>query len=156
MPEPEKAKSRIAMNSRLIAVITAVFFLTINLKIEILIQNGLLALQLVLAIPFLFTSTLAYSKLGYRKETKRWNNLGWVTFIIGYAFMLNIIGVLVGKYVDVLFGILFFLINWILTIIYSFVDISYDKSVIKERLTKDLFFILIQVFFGLFVLLEFF
>jgi len=153
MPEPEKAKSRIAMNSRLIAVITAVFFLIINLKIEILTQNEFLALQLVLAIPFLFTSTLAYSKLSYRKETKRWNTLGWITFIIGYAFMLNIIGVLVGKYVDVLFGVLFFLVNWILTIIYSLVDISYEKSVIKERLAKDLFFILIQIFFGLFILL---
>ncbi|MCK4635023.1 MAG: hypothetical protein KAT37_04065 [Candidatus Aenigmarchaeota archaeon] len=153
MPEPEKATSRIAMNSRLIAVITAVFFLIINLKIEILTQNGLLALQLVLAIPFLFTSTLAYSKLGYRKETKRWNTLGWITFIIGYAFMLNTIGVLVGRYVDVLFGVLFFLANWILTIIYSLIDISYEKSVIKERLVKDSFFILIQIFFGLFILL---
>ena len=153
MPEPEKATSRIAMNSRLIAVITAVFFLIINLKIEILTQNGLLALQLVLAIPFLFTSTLAYSKLGYRKETKRWNTLGWITFIIGYAFMLNTIGILVGRYVDVLFGVLFFLANWILTIIYSLIDISYEKSAIKERLVKDSFFILIQIFFGLFILL---
>lgn len=147
-----KASSRIAINRTLIGVVIGVFFLTINLREELLFQK-VLALQLVLAIPLLLTSMFAYAKIGYRKKTKRWNTLGWITFIISYSFLLNIIGILLGDIIDKGLSVIFFISSWILIVIYSLVDISYDKNVITERIIKDGLFILITLVLGLLVVL---
>ena len=149
-----KASTRIALNRTLIAIAIGVFFLTINLREALLFQKILL-LQLVLAVPLLLTSTLAYSKIGYREQIERWNTLGWMTFIFGYAFLLNVIGILIGNIIGVMTAIIFFVSSWILSLIYSFVDISYDNSVIKERLIKDALFISIQFVLGVLVILGF-
>jgi len=107
---PVKASSRIALDRSLLAVVIGVFFLTINLKEELLFQK-ILSLQLILAIPLFITSILAYSKVGYRKKIERWNMLGWITFIFGYAFLLNVIGILIGEVTGIMMAILFFILN---------------------------------------------
>jgi len=151
-PKSAKASTRIALNRSLLAIIISVFFLIINLREEILFQK-ILTVQLVLAIPLFITSILSYSKIGYRNEIKRWNILGYITFIFAYAFMLNVIGILLGDIVGVAIALIFFASSWILTLTYSFVDISYDKSVIKERIIKDSLFISIQIILGVLVVL---
>jgi len=153
MANPTKASSRIALNTRLIALTFSIFFLTINLRQELFSQKIVL-LQLILAIPLLLTSTLAYSKVSYRERTNRWEILSWITFVLGYSFLLNIVGILVGNIAGVLLATIFFVASWILTLTYSLIDISYNKSVIKERLVKDGIFILIQLTFGLLVVLK--
>ena len=150
-----KASSRIALNTRLLAIAIGIFFLTINLRAELLFQN-ILVIQLVMSIPLFLTSTLSYSKIGYRSKVERWDTLGWVTFIFGYAFILNVIGILIGKTISLEISIIFFIFSWILTLIYSSVEISYNRSAIKERLTKDTLFIIIQFILGLMVVLGFF
>jgi len=151
-PKSAKASTRIALNRSLLAIIISVFFLIINLREEILFQK-ILTVQLVLAIPLFITSILSYSKIGYRNEIKRWNILGYITFIFAYAFMLNVIGILLGDIVGVAIALTFFASSWILTLTYSFVDIGYNKSVIKERIIKDSLFISIQIIFGVLVVL---
>ena len=79
--------------------------------------------------------------------------MGWVTFVFAYAFLLNIIGILLGNIIGIGVAIIFFLSSWILTIIYSVVDISYKRTAIRERLVKDNLFILIQIVLGLLVVL---
>ena len=151
-PTPSKAANRVSLNRSLLAIVIGIFFLTLNLKQELLSQK-ILALQLILAIPLFTISMLAYSKVGYRKEIKGWNILGWVTFTFGYAFLFNVIGILVGEFIGVTLALAFFATSWILMLIYSFVDINYNKSVIKERIIKDSLFILIQLLLGVFVVI---
>ena len=147
-----KASTRIALNRSLLAIIIGVFFLIINLREELLFQK-ILTIQLILAIPLFITSILSYSKMGYSNEIKKWNILGYITFIFAYAFLLNVIGILLGNIVGVTIALIFFASSWILALTYSFVDISYDKSVIKERIIKDSLFISIQIIFGVLVVL---
>jgi hypothetical protein len=152
---PSKASSRIALNTSLLTVAIGIFFLTINLREEVLLQK-IVAIQLVLPIPLFLTSTLAYSKIGYRMQIEKWDTLGWMTFILGYAFLLNVIGILIGYISGIVVAMIFFACSWILAVIYSLVDITYNKSAIKERLCKDILFISIQFVFGVLVVLGFF
>lgn len=147
-----KASARIALNRTLIGIVIGVFFLTINLRKELFFQKALV-LQLVVSIPFLLTSILAYSKVAYRTKTEKWNNLAWFTFIVGYAFIINIIGILLASIAGKAIAIIFFASSWILSITYSLVDISCDKKAIKERVVKDALFILITTILGAFVAL---
>jgi uncharacterized membrane protein (DUF485 family) len=152
-PSPSKSSNRISLNRVLFSIALAAFFLTVNLKEEFFFDRVLI-LQLVLSIPLLLTSMLAYSKVGYRTQTRRWNKLAWITFAFGYGFLLNVIGILLAKTSGILISIVFFVSTWVLAIIYSLVDISYDKRVLKERLYKDLLFISIQILLGVFVVLN--
>jgi hypothetical protein len=147
-----KASARIALNRTLIGIVIGVFFLTINLRKELFFQK-VLVLQLVISIPFLLTSILAYSKVAYRTNTEKWNNLAWFTFIVGYAFIINIIGILLGGFAGKAIAVIFFASSWTLSIIYSLVDISCDKKAVKERVAKDALFILITTVLGAFVAL---
>jgi len=148
-----KASNRISLNRVLLSIAIGAFFLTVNLNEELLFEK-ILVLQLVLSIPLLLTSTLAYSKVGYRRKFQKWNGMGWLTFALGYAFLLNVIGILLAKTSGITISIIFFASSWFLAIAYSLVDISYDRAVIRERIYKDLLFILVQVFLGLFVALN--
>jgi hypothetical protein len=151
--EPSKAVTRTGLNKSLLAIAIGVFFLTINLKSELL-SNKLLSLQFILSIPLLTTSILAYAKIGYRQQIGRWNFLGWSTFTIGYALLFNVIGILISEIIGVFLAIVFFITIWALTIIYSVIDVSYRKTRLKERILKDSLFIGIQILLGLFIVLK--
>jgi len=147
-----KAHGRIQLNSSLIAIAIGTFFLTINLKPTLLLKP-LVLLQLVIAIPCLLTSTLSYIKASYRDQVRKWDILAWLTFMLGYAFILDVVGILIKDISGPKISIIFFLCSWILALMYSFVDISYSRAVVKERILKDSLFILIQLIFGVFVVL---
>jgi hypothetical protein len=100
------------------------------------------------------TSTLSYSKIGYKKQTENWDTLGWICFTFGYAFLLNVVGILVGNLISVPLALIFFASSWILILIYSIVDINYDHTVVQKRAVKYIMFILIQILFGVFVVLK--
>jgi len=148
----KKAHGRIQLNSSLLAIAIGTFFLTINLKPTLLLRPIVL-LQLVIAIPCLLTSTLSYVKVGYRDQVRKWDILGWLTFMIGYALILDVVGILIKDVSGSIVSIIFFLCSWLLALMYSFVDISYSRVVVKERILKDSLFILIQLIFGVFVVL---
>ena len=91
----EKSASKVNIDSIMMGCLFFVFTLiwTLNPKQF----NPMAITQLVLAIPLLFVSSLAYTKLSYRKEIKHWDYLGWYTNTIGNAFVLNVVGILVSK-----------------------------------------------------------
>jgi uncharacterized membrane protein (DUF485 family) len=154
MGNEAKASARILTNSMLVAIVIATLSLFIAFKPELLLQNSLMAAQLVIAIPMLITSTLSYSKVGYRRRIDIWDALGWMTFIIGYAFVMNVVGILASVYASMAISLAFFVTGWILTAVYSYASIYYEKVTIRERLTKDLMFILIQLVLGVSVVLH--
>lgn len=148
-----KANSRITLNTRLLAIAIGIFFV-INLRPELLTMRTLV-IQLVLSIPFLLTSTLSYSKMSYKKQIENWNTLSWVTFNVGYSFIVNAIGILLGRF-NVGISLLFFVTSWVLTFIYSYIYLRYEKDKLTERIIKDGLCILIQLFLGLFVVLGYY
>ncbi|MBU3941070.1 MAG: hypothetical protein KKH88_04040 [Nanoarchaeota archaeon] len=145
----EKASYRLAMNIRLIAVSFIVFIFILTTRPEILTEKLIFSFQLILAIPFILMSCMSLSKMGYSKRSDKWKGFSWFNFVIGYAFLLNAIGILIAIYVNLLLAVLFFSAIWILQIAYSILEVSYDKFAKWESVLKDGFFILLQIILGL-------
>ncbi|GEM_PF-5052012 len=144
-----KSNDRILMNTSLIVVAFTAFALIVTLQSQIFVAHNILAMQLVLAIPLLLTSTMANSKLAYTKHETHWETLAWATFIFGYGFLLNVLGILIALLIGLFPASLFFLVTIILTFLYSAVEISYNRNALSRRLTRDLIFILVLFIFGI-------
>lgn len=133
-PNPEKAASRVAINGVMLAslfVILSVVFLNPD-------QFRVVGIaQILFSIPFLFVSSLAYSKVGYWKETRLWNAFGYVTLTFGNFFMINAMGLFVAK-ISYELAMIYFAITIILLIAYSLVQINYRRSP-SGQLIKFLF-----------------
>jgi hypothetical protein len=138
--KPEKAIGKITINAFMIGslfmIITLIWTLDPH-KFSLVIIT-----QLVLAIPLLFVSSLAYTKLGYWKETKLWDEFGWFTNNIGNIFVLNIIG-LITSTVNRNLSFVYFGLIILLMLIYSIINIIYKPRAIGEKLFKFIFFIVI-------------
>lgn len=149
-----KADTRININSMLVAVSATVLFIISAINPSLFIQEFWLALQLVLIIPLLITSSLAYSKLGYKKETRRWNTLGWVCFVIGFAFMINVTAILMNALGLMQIGLILIAVNFLLIFIYAVFDHKYGDGSIAEEILKYFLLVIIQIVFGLGVILN--
>jgi hypothetical protein len=148
----DKFKNRITLCSSLLSIAIGIFFLTINLKAELL-ENKYLLFQLCSSIPIFLTAILSYSKAGYRTNYKPWDWLGWFTFTIGYSFIINVISILINIKINHSIAIYFLIVSAIGALIYSITDIVYDRQTLKERILKDSLFLSLLTFLGLFVVL---
>lgn len=141
---PEKAASRVAINGVMLAsifVMLAVIFLDLDKF------RSFAVIQMVMSIPFLFVSSLAYSKIGYWKQIKAWDIFGYFTNTIGNLLMLNSIGLISTK-VSENFALIYFLTILILLFIYSVINIYYTRSY-GVKIFKFLFSVLIIIFGGI-------
>jgi len=142
---PQKSANKVTINSFMMGSLFLVLSLIITLdpsKFSIAIMY-----QLVLAIPLLYVSSLAYSKIGYHTENlKYWDTLGWFTNTTGNLFIMNAIGLLTAKFDPVLAHIYFYLFL-ILMIIYTFLNIKNNKGALNQKLFK-LFYLLVIIFLG--------
>jgi fatty acid desaturase len=104
--------------------------------------------QLILAVPLLYVSTLAYLKIGYSEKVFMWDTLGWFANNIGSIFVLNAIGLMtapVNKDLTLLYFI--FMIAFMLT--YSIINIIYNPEEKTEKIFKFLFFLIVLAIGGL-------
>lgn len=132
---PEKAASRVAINGVMLAsifVMLAVVFLDPEKF------NLFAVIQMFISIPFLFVSSLAYSKIGYWRETKIWDSLGYLTHTFGNFFMLNAMGLLASQISSTL-ALVYFGITIILLLIYSLINLIYGDKSFKNQIAKFLF-----------------
>jgi len=143
---PEKAASRVNINAFMIGSLFVIFTLIWTLSPKQF--SPLIISQLVLAMPLLFVSSLSYSKVGYRKEVKYWDYLGWFTNTIGNAFIFNVVGLLLGKEYLVV-SYLYFGLIIVLLLVYSIINIVTHPHRIWEKIFKYLFFITIISLLGL-------
>lgn len=144
-----KSNSRILMNTSLVVVAFAIFGLIVALESSLLASSVVVTIQLSMSIPFFFTSMLANSKLTYTKHAHHWDTLGWGTFVLGYGFLINVVGILVFILIGALPAIAFFALNIVLTLIYSAVEVSYNHKALPRRMAKDIVFILIIFLLGI-------
>lgn len=156
MEEEEIEKSRITAqihantNITLVFISFTVFAFVITVNSQILKDDYLLALQLTLAIPFLISSLFARAKLAISKmNIKRFDNFGYICYVIGYTFLINSMGILLADFVAVTVSMIFFMVNIAMALIYSLILTLTKGSKVKSRLAKDLFFILLILAGGL-------
>ncbi len=143
----KKGPARIIINNFLCAF--AIALLVIYLK-EISKQNtfDIIILQLTAAIPFLFTSSLSYTKISYRhpNEYHVWNNTAWLTHTIGYFLIINALFLILVFNKKYTIAFVFLGITIGLTLLYSIIDIVLDKKRLSEKLGKEFFYISCVVF----------
>lgn len=149
----DKAKLRLEVNLWLLATAFTLFTFIIAINPALVKNNNFLSLQLTLAIPLLSSSVFAGSRLSFGNKSARWDMYGFITFILAYGFLVNVVGILLSTLVSVKIGVIFWGINIVSALLYSLLEILEDKTKIKSRLYKDSVFILIVVLAGLFPVL---
>lgn len=103
--------------------------------------------ELVLAIPFLFVSTLAYSNMAYSGRTKFWDNFGSITSILGNMF-LNSLGLMVAV-ISMGLAFFYFSILILLIVIYTYGGISLKREDFNKKLLKFLLFLAVILIGGI-------
>lgn len=141
---PQKSANKVTINSFMMG--SLFFVLTLIITLDPNKFSHVIIYQLFLAIPLLYVSSLAYSKIGYWKETYEWDALGWFSNTIGNLFVVNSIGLLSNKFGSTL-AYVYFSLFCLLMIIYTFINIKHNNKIWPEKIFK-LIFLLIIVFFG--------
>ncbi len=140
-----KASARVTINSFMMG--SLFFILTLVWSLNPSKFSIYLIAQIVLAIPFLFVSSLAYAKIGYWKEIKMWDTFGWFTNNIGSIFILNVVGLMTAAIYKNL-ALLYFVLIIVLMAIYSIINVVYKPETLKEKLFKFAFFLFILILGG--------
>ena len=147
---PQKAASKISINNNLIAACLAIFGILWAIAPEKLTLP--IIIQFAFAIPLLYVSSIAYTKIAYWKQVKFWDYLGWFTGTTATAFVLNIIALLIFILGYRGMALAYFFLLWFLLIIYTAINIYYNPRVARVKIFKLLFFIFIQLIFGIGIL----
>ncbi len=147
---PQKASAKVTINSFMMG--SLFFILTLIWSLNPQKFSLPIITQLVLAVPLLFISSLAYSKIGYWKEVKLWDDLGWFTNNIGNIFILNVIGLMTAPFHPILAWIYFSLII-VLMVIYSWINCVYRPEALGEKAFKLIFFLAVLLLGGVLPLL---
>ncbi|HIH17960.1 MAG TPA: hypothetical protein HA282_01155 [Nanoarchaeota archaeon] len=146
---PEKAASRVAING---VMLGSIFVMLAVVFLEHDNFHPMAITQLVLSIPFLFVSSLAYAKIGYWKDTKHWDSFGYFTNTFGNFFVINAIG-LISSGVSRVLAFSYFALIILLLLIYSYINISYTRSYVSKSF-KFLLSLAIIFFGGILPLLR--
>lgn len=145
----KSAADKVDVNLRLLGISFVIFTFIIVVNPQLLKNNILLALQLTLSIPLMMSSIFARQRLAQAtKRTREWYNYGFVTFILAYAFQINSIGIMLSYLLSIKIGLIFFLVNIINPITYSYMEVMDDNKKLKSRIYKDLLFISIIILLG--------
>ena len=145
----KSAIDKLNVNLWLLGVLFTVFTFLIATNAQILRDNNLMAFQLTAAIPLMLSSIFARQRLAYAgKREKQWYDYGFITFILAYGFLINSIGIMMAFLINIKVSMLFFSINIINPLFYSYMEIMDDRGKIKSRIYKDLFFIIIIILLG--------
>ena len=104
--------------------------------------------EIILAIPLLYVSSLAYSKIGYSEKYPLWDTFGWFTNNMGSIFILNVVGLMTASIHEYI-ALAYFSLILILMAIYSTINIVSQPHKKSEKIFKFLFFLLVLVVGGL-------
>ncbi|MFC2135653.1 hypothetical protein ACFLTH_13645, partial [Bacteroidota bacterium] len=142
------SQSRMSANLWLLGASFTFFIFSVNINPNLIKNDIFLSLQITLAIPMFITSVFARNKLAFTEYPEKWDLYGFVTFIFGYTFLINVIGILLSNLVGLVIGLIFFGANILSDLLYSYIDLSEKKHWIKY-IYKDLLYMLILIFGGI-------
>ncbi|MHA1266851.1 MAG: hypothetical protein ACTSRS_16560 [Candidatus Helarchaeota archaeon] len=147
-----RAEINVAENSRLLAVAIAIFVVIFIYKDVIPVALfGWVIAQLVLSFPLFYKSSDGYEKLAYRDELK-WKWFAKLLNSTGTALVFNAIAIIIYSF-SLAFSLIFFGVTWGIEIIYSILDIKERRANFKKRLFKSLWYLSLQIIFGLGIIL---
>ncbi|MEI7513278.1 MAG: hypothetical protein WCJ74_01515 [bacterium] len=147
---PHKSANKVTINSFMMG--SLFFILTLVIAIDPNKFSPFVIYQLVLAIPLLFVSSLAYSKIGYSKDTHNWDILGWHTNNLGNLFVLNSVGLVAGNY-DLLLAKIYFTLFCFLMTIYTLININHEPKSWPNRVYKLFFLLIVTILGGVLIIL---
>ncbi|MBW6442670.1 hypothetical protein K0A97_02705 [Patescibacteria group bacterium] len=142
-----KSASRASITLWLLGASFTFFIFTANISPELFHENGLFSLQITITIPLLLSSAFSRSRQAYSKHPDKWNKYSFFTFILGYGFLINVIGTILGNFGGLKIGLIFFGVNILSDLSYSFVALHEQKKWFK--LYKSAFFISILFLGGI-------
>lgn len=141
-----ESEKKVSMSIMLLIICFTIFTFVITINPRLFQDNKILALQLVLAIPFLMSSIHARAKLAKNDKTLL-EQFGFSTYLIGYTFLINVVGISLSIFVSLYISMFFFVANILLSVSYSLVQIE-EKLETQSHFTKDLLFALLILFLG--------
>lgn len=138
----EKGDVRININNLVATVTLGVLCLLIGSNSD---RSSWSLAQLAIAAPCLLMSSLAYSKLRYRKfaEYETWDRFGWVTHSIGYVATLNAIAVMLHEAGHAPVAAIFMGTAIVLFVVYSALDAKEGSHRRREKSLKLAFYLLL-------------
>jgi len=143
---PQKSANKVTINSFMMG--SLFFVLTLIITLDPNKFSQAVIFQLVLAIPLLYVSSLAYSKVGYWENIYDWDVLGWFTNTTGNLFVINAIGLLAFKFSHGL-AYIYFSLFCLLMLIYTLINIKYKKTIWYSKLFKLAYLLLIIILGGI-------
>ena len=143
---PEKSASRVAINAFMIGSLFMV--LTVIWTLGPQKFNPFIIWQLVLAIPLIFISSLAYVKVGYRDKSKVFDRFGWLSHTLGNDLVLNSFGLIAATFFKSL-GFIYFILLSFMFLGYYVIDSRHDPTQKTENTIKFIFILLIFVIGGI-------
>ena len=145
-----KNRLRLDINLSLLQVSFTVFALFISLNPAVFQKSPLVPIQLTMSIPLLMSSIFARSKVAATKRPAMWEQFGFISFLISYTFLLNVLGILLAAYIGSAVGLTFLIFNVLMAFLYSFFDVIEEPKKLPSRIVKDLFFLSLILFGGIF------
>lgn len=148
-PEVKGIEMRGNLTLRLIGVIITIFVLIITLKPSLIKDNLMIAFQIVLSIPLLISSHFFNVRHIRHGRDYGFGPMSSVCFLLGYGFLINVVGIIFSVIVSKYAGLVFFVINILLSFIYSYVVLRADREKFWRRVKRDAFFALLVICLGI-------
>jgi len=148
---PQKANAKIMINSFMMG--SLFFILTLIWSKNPTDYSLFIASQIVFAVPLLYVSSLAYSKIGHWDKTRIWDALGWFCNNSGNIMILNVVG-LMAKNISIIISGTYFILVIFLMVVYSAINIYYKSASLKEKIFKFMFFLIILTLGGILPLIS--
>ncbi len=141
-----KATNKLTINTLMMSSVFLIFTLIWSLNPNKF--SAIIVGQLIMSIPLLFASTLAYTKIAFCKNNEPWDAFGWFTNTVANALLLNVIGLMVNQIFPHL-ALYYFILLLALMTIYSAINIKYNEKETREKIFKFLFFVIILIYGGI-------
>jgi hypothetical protein len=141
-----KARVKLDVNLWLLAITFTIFTFIVSLNPMFVLSNAFLSLQLTLAIPLLSSSIFARNRQSYGGKSTLWEIYGFLTFLLAYSFLINVIGILLATLISLNTAAIFWGANIASALIYSSLEVLEGESTLWSRMWKDGLFI--SIIFG--------
>lgn len=147
---PQKATLRLAINAFMIGSVFII--LTIILTLGPKEFSAFVVWQIVLAIPLLFISSMAYVKISYKEKSHLFDRYAWVSHTLGNNMILNAFGLIAAGFSKNL-GWVYFASVFTTVVIYYVIDIIQEPSQKRGDIMKIVFIGIIFLAAGIYPLL---
>ncbi|MCX6816234.1 MAG: hypothetical protein NT120_05295 [Candidatus Aenigmarchaeota archaeon] len=144
----------LTIDTALLMVAFVVLMLIATVSPSLFERSYMMAIEIALSIPFLASSAFVRVKMMGMPESAVLDRFSYVTFIIGYALIINTIGIMLSITVSSFVSILFLAMNVAIALAYSTALVTDHMEMAKQRFGRDLLFTIIIVVLGILMVIR--